>query len=311
MSVTRWTVAGAGLIGVATLLLLIAPVAAQDTTAGEQAYVASCAGCHGADGSGIAGAFPPLVDNPRSLDTAYVSDVIKNGLSGPITVNGVDYDASMPPFGNLGDTVVADIAAYLATNFQTEPPDTATSTTAPEPTDTVTTTTAPEPTDTATTTTAPEPTDTATTTTSVPPPSAGDADRGEDLFLGSTSFENGGTACQACHSAGGRGSLGGQSMGPDLTNVVDNFGGESGLVGVLGAPAFPVMRELYADKPLTDQERADLAAYFNRESTREDQDSGDALLVMGLVGAGILFGGMVVIKPFAGAGYSRRLRRTA
>ena len=100
-------------------------------------------------------------------------------------------------------------------------------------------------------------------------------------------------------------------MGPDLTTVLDNFGGEQGLIGALGAPAFPVMAELFADKPLTESERVDLAAYFGRESTEEDKDIGDALFVMGLVGAGILFGGMIVIKPFKGAGYSRRLRRNA
>ncbi len=53
------------------------------------------------------------------------------------------------------------------------------------------------------------------------------------------------------------------------------------------------------------------AAFFSRESTGEDKDVGDALFVMGLVGAGILFGGMIVIRPFTGAGYSRRLRRNA
>ncbi|MCP4247844.1 MAG: c-type cytochrome, partial [bacterium] len=218
------------------------PVAAQDATAGEQAYASSCSGCHGADGGGLAGTFPPLADNSKVLDTAYVTEVIQNGLSGPIDVNGVMYDGSMSGFGSLSDADVADLAAFLATNFQSEPADPGT-----------------------------------TTTTPAPPPSAGDADRGEDLFLGSTSFETGGTPCVACHTAGGRGNLGGQSMGPDLTTVLDNFGGEPGLVGALGAPACPVMAELFADTPLPEQERTDLAAFFSRESTGEDKDVGDAL----------------------------------
>jgi len=271
MNVKRLIAGVSGLAVVATLLFVV-PVAAQDATGGEQAYLATCASCHQADGSGIEGAFPPLADNPRSLDGAYVSDVIRNGLSGPIDVNGVRYDAAMPAFGNLSDAEIADIAAFLATNFQA-PGD--------------------------------------TTTTTSPPAGPGDADRGEGLFLGSVDFDNGGTACQACHTAGGRGSLGGQSMGPDLTGVLDRFGGEEGLAGALSAPAFLVMRELYIDKPITRQESMDLAAFFSRESTQEDKDSGDALLVIGLVGAGILFGGMVVIRPFTGAGYSRRLRRNA
>ena len=270
MSVRRWITGVAGIAGL-MLLLLIIPVSAQDATAGEQAYLATCASCHQTDGTGIEGTFPPLADNPKSLDAAYVSETIQNGRSGPIEVNGVAYDNEMPALTNLGQADIADIVAFLATNnFPTKATD---------------------------------------------PPSepAGptNADRGEDLFLGSVRLENGGVACVACHTAGGRGNLGGQSMGPDLTGVLDKYGGEPGLIGVITNPAFLVMREAYANKPFTEQEKADLAAFFARVSTEENSDSGDALFVMGLVGAGILFGGMVVIRPFTGAGYSRRLRRNA
>lgn len=273
MSVRRWIAGMIGLAGIVMLLMLLlaVPVAAQDASEGEQLYLATCAACHQADGAGIEGTFPPLADNPKALDAEYVADTIRNGLTGPIEVNGVAYDNEMPALGSLSGVVIADIVAFLATNDFPEE-DTA----AP-----------------------------------APPAGPGAADRGEDLFLGSDRFENGGTACVACHTAGGRGNLGGQSMGPDLTTVLDNFGGEQGLIGALGAPAFPVMAELFVDKPLTESERVNLAAFFGRESTEEDKDIGDALFVMGLVGAGILFGGMIVIKPFTGAGYSRRLRRNA
>jgi mono/diheme cytochrome c family protein len=260
-----------GLAGVALLLLLMAPVAAQDTAAGEETYRAICAACHQVDGQGIAGAFPPLADNPNALDAAYVADVIRNGKTGPIEVNGVAYDAAMPALPSLSDAEITDLIAFLATNTFTVPDVT-------EPT---------------------------------VPAGPSNADRGEALFLGSDRFENGGTACVACHTAGGRGNLGGQSMGPDLTGVVAKYGGEAGLIGVLQAPAFRVMQELFKDKPFTEQEKTDLAAYLSRESTGQSRDSGDALFVMGLVGAAVLFGGMVVIRPFAGAGFSRRLRRNA
>jgi len=269
MSVRRW-IAGVVGLAAAALLLLILPVAAQDA-AGEEVYLANCAACHQTDGTGIAGSFPPLADNPSLLDAEYVADTIRNGRSGPIEVNGVQYDSEMPALTNLSDLDIDDVIAFLAlNNFPIQ--------------------------------------DTAAPST---PAGPSNADRGEALFLRSDRFENGGTACYACHTAGGRGNLGGQSMGPDLTNVLENFGGEQGLIGALGAPAFPVMAELFADKPLTEQEKTDLAAFFSRESTGEDKDVGDALFVMGLVGAGILFGGMIVIRPFTGAGYSRRLRRNA
>jgi mono/diheme cytochrome c family protein len=276
MNLKRWAALVVALTGVASLLLLIAPVGAQDATTGEETYLATCAACHGVDGAGVPGSFPPLVDNPNAQDANYVADVIRNGLNGPIDVNGEPYDGAMPFFSNLSDADIADINAFLATNFQTGPTDTPT-TTAP-PTE---------------------------------PAGPGDADDGEDLFLGATGFENGGTACYACHTAGGRGNLGGESMGPDLTGVVDRFGGEAGFMAAISSPAFPVMRELYAGKTFTEQETADLAAFFARESGEDDKDSGDALLVIGLVGTGILFGGMVVLRPFTGAGYGRRLRRNA
>jgi len=276
--------------GLVVGLLAALPVGAQDAEVGEQIYVAACSGCHKADGTGIAGTFPPLVDNPRALDAEYVSDVVRNGLSGPITVDGVAYDATMPAFAQLSDDEVAGIVAYLATNFQ------GTSTGGGT---------------TATTIATGGGTTATTIATDFDAPAGSDNERGEDLFLGSTRFTNGGAACAACHTAGGRGNLGGSSLGPDLTNVLGSYGGPDGLVGVLAAPAFPVMGEAYADKPLTEQERLDLAAFFVTASQEDDADSGDALLVLGLVGAGALFGGMVLMRPFAGAGYSRRLRRNA
>lgn len=262
----------------ATYLLLAVPATAQDGQEGQEAYNATCSGCHGRDGNGLPGSFPPLVDNSRALDEGYVSSIIRNGLSGPLEVNGITYDAQMPAFSQLSEAEVAAIAAFVATNFEAVEAD-------PTPTSVL-----------------PQ--------TFVPPPGA-DADRGEDLFVGSTRFVNGGAACAACHTAGGRGNLGGSSMGPDLTNVLASYGGPDGLISVLDAPAFPVMREAYADKPFTDQEKLDLSAFFVRASEETDSDSGDAMLVIGLVGAVALFGGMVVIRPFTGAGYSRRLRRNS
>ena len=274
MNLKRWAALLVALAGTAILLVLITPVAAQDAASGEEAFVANCAFCHGVDGTGVPGTNPPLVDNPNAQDPDRIAEVIRNGLSGPIEVNGEPFDDEMPSFPQLSDDDIADITAYLATNFQGGSTDTP-------------------------------------PTTAPPPPGTPDADRGEELFLGATRFESGVPACYACHTVGGRGSLGGPSMGPDLTGVVERFGDEAGFAAAINSPVFPVMRELYAGDPFTAQEKADLAAFFASESDQESEDSGDALLVIGLVGTGILFGGMVVLRPFEGAGYARRLRRNA
>lgn len=87
---------------------------------GEELYLAHCAACHQADGSGLKGAFPPLADSdyiqdkPRSLLQATIK-----GLSGPITVNGVEYNNIMPAVAYLSDTEIAAILGYVQTRWQT------------------------------------------------------------------------------------------------------------------------------------------------------------------------------------------------
>ncbi|WP_295361977.1 cytochrome D1 domain-containing protein [Arenimonas sp.] len=82
-----------------------------DAQAGEAAYLANCAACHQADGSGLAGAFPPLKDSDWiKKDPQAALQAVLAGLSGKITVNGNEYNAVMPAMSHLGD---ADIAAIL------------------------------------------------------------------------------------------------------------------------------------------------------------------------------------------------------
>jgi nitrite reductase (NO-forming)/hydroxylamine reductase len=80
---------------------------------GEALYVAHCAGCHQANGQGLAGAFPPLAGSDYLLaDRARAIMTVIAGLSGPITVNGKEYAAAMPAMGHLADPDIADIVTY-------------------------------------------------------------------------------------------------------------------------------------------------------------------------------------------------------
>ncbi|WP_448566747.1 c-type cytochrome [Thermus sp.] len=94
----------------------------------------------------------------------------------------------------------------------------------------------------------------------------GDPALGRALYLGQRPLQNGGAPCQACHTVAGVGFLGGGSMGKDLTDAAKRLGGEAGLAALLKNPAFPVMREAYRDKPLTDTEAAALAAFLAQVS---------------------------------------------
>ena len=87
---------------------------ADQMKAGQALFAGTCSTCHQANGAGLPGVFPPLaksdwlVANPkRSID------VVLNGLSGPVKVNGQDYNSVMPPMNQLNDDEVANILTYV------------------------------------------------------------------------------------------------------------------------------------------------------------------------------------------------------
>jgi hypothetical protein len=133
------------------------------------------------------------------------------------------------------------------------------------------------------------------------PAQPGDPATGEALFVGATAFESGAPPCMSCHSAGVNGRAGGgRLLGTDLTDLAERAGGASGISGMLAAPAFPVMLAAYEDRPLTEQERADLGAYFEQLAA-SGVTSGSAmagkLWLLGAAGAAVLFGLMGLLWP--------------
>ena len=83
-------------------------------TKGQGVYNANCAACHQPDGSGLAGAFPPLAASDYLQgDRKAVMGAALFGLSGPITVNGVDYNGVMPSLGHLSDEDLAAALTYV------------------------------------------------------------------------------------------------------------------------------------------------------------------------------------------------------
>lgn len=119
----------------------------------------------------------------------------------------------------------------------------------------------------------------------------GDPALGRALYLGQKAFQNGGAPCQACHTVAGVGLLGGGSLGRDLTDAAKRLGGEVGLTAVLQNPAFPVMREAYRGKPLTEAEAAAVAAFLVQVSNEVPRPSSlylGRLMVAGLMVLGVL-----------------------
>lgn len=83
--------------------------------AGADLYARTCAGCHGPNGGGVVGAFPPLAGNALELferdgGRELLIATVLHGLRGPITVGDATYDGVMPAWQHLSDT---DLAAIL------------------------------------------------------------------------------------------------------------------------------------------------------------------------------------------------------
>lgn len=240
---------------------------------GAQLYSQKCAGCHGANGQGIPGAFPPLADNPRTQDEAYVIKVIREGISGPLEVGGQTYNGVMPPIPQISEADAKAIAMYVQ-----ELDGSKTAAPAPVPS---------------------TPTDPAL------------AAKGQALFLGQQPFQNGGAPCMACHTAGNFGPMGGGSLGRDLTNLHTRLGA-AGIQGVLSNIAFPVMRESYKGKPLTQEEILALTAFFAQTAGKPantNQMDMARMLFAGLIGLVVLFGFMYVLWNNRRLGLAERIRR--
>ena len=86
--------------------------------AGEALFAGTCSTCHQANGQGLEGVFPPLANSDWiAADPKRLPQVILHGLSGPVTVNGVEYNSVMPPMSQLTDDEVANISTYVLNSW--------------------------------------------------------------------------------------------------------------------------------------------------------------------------------------------------
>lgn len=104
-------------------LAWVAFAAAVSTHAADGSiFVQRCAVCHLETATGSPGFVPPLTDTLGYYLTveggrSYLAQVVTYGLSGPITVAGVAYDANMVLYAPLSDQEAADALNYVLTSF--------------------------------------------------------------------------------------------------------------------------------------------------------------------------------------------------
>jgi mono/diheme cytochrome c family protein len=90
---------------------------------------------------------------------------------------------------------------------------------------------------------------------------------GVALFTGKEAFAKGGAPCVSCHRLSYPGINGG-ALAADLTSIFDKMG-ESGVRGVLKGLSFPVMKKIYAERPLTEDEMTALTALFKDAAAKK------------------------------------------
>jgi mono/diheme cytochrome c family protein len=95
-----------------------------DAARGAKLFTDTCAVCHGPEGKGVPGAFPPLAGDPvvTASDPADHIRTVLNGLTGK-EIGGQTYQAEMPSFaGQLSDQQIADIIDHERTSWGNHAP---------------------------------------------------------------------------------------------------------------------------------------------------------------------------------------------
>ena len=97
----------------------------------------------------------------------------------------------------------------------------------------------------------------------------GDVKIGKSLYNGSLKFEKGAIACNSCHDQFGSDKLGGL-LGPSLVGIYIKMG-KARLFNGIRSSKYKVMKDIYNEKKVTDQEAVHLTTYF--ESVKDEKAS--------------------------------------
>ncbi len=91
---------------------------AEQIAAGQALFTGTCSTCHQPNGEGMEGVFPPLAKSDYiAANPKRMVDIVLHGMTGPVTVNGKDYNSVMPPMSQLTDDEVANISTYVLNSW--------------------------------------------------------------------------------------------------------------------------------------------------------------------------------------------------
>lgn len=101
------------------------PVQLTRAQLGKRIYLTNCATCHQPTGTGVPGQFPPLAGSEWVAGSEErMIRIVLQGLQGPITVSGQEYNNIMAPLGAvLKDEQVANVLSYIRQEWGNTGPD--------------------------------------------------------------------------------------------------------------------------------------------------------------------------------------------
>jgi len=85
---------------------------------GKMQYTQICAQCHQPSGSGEEGKAPPLADSEWvDYSEQRLVRIVLNGIKGPVSVNGREFNMEMPGVPQLDDKTIAGCLTYIRREF--------------------------------------------------------------------------------------------------------------------------------------------------------------------------------------------------
>lgn len=91
---------------------------------GQSIFETNCSTCHGSNGTGQPGVFPPLAGNKQILvkDPTPIIKIVLNGLNVPKEIEGKQYNGGMPSWKLLKDADIAAVLTYVRNSWGNKAP---------------------------------------------------------------------------------------------------------------------------------------------------------------------------------------------
>lgn len=126
---------------------------------------------------------------------------------------------------------------------------------------------------------------------------------GLKYFTGEKSFKNGAPSCISCHTVTVSGEMlfGGGSLASNVGSKYESLNhawkrnGGDGMAAVIQNPQFLVMREVFAGKPLTDEEAGAITAFLGQvhKDNKGEEDSNTGMIFLFFILALLATGGVI------------------